>query len=108
MSQNNLNDEVDNAILLWISTFPNLSSQPDQIDDLKDGIILTEIMHELDPKLFDLQKLTYDTENNWVLCMNNLDLLIKGIEMYYIENLQKPFDPSYIDAIKLAKGEDKE
>ncbi|KAI8979453.1 hypothetical protein BDF20DRAFT_819150, partial [Mycotypha africana] len=61
-----------------------------QVQDLSDGIILFEVVSDIDQKWFKLIR-SADVGDNWVLKINNLKKLYKLISRYYEENLDWTF-----------------
>ncbi|KAI7846926.1 hypothetical protein BDC45DRAFT_452689 [Circinella umbellata] len=74
------------AYVDWINSFENISHQCTHITDLSDGIILFEVLADIDPKWFKLIR-SADVGDNWVLKINNLKKLHKLVSRYYEEVL---------------------
>jgi len=102
------NQEIENAILGWISTFPSITVPLNDIEILSDAIALTQVMCDISPQVFDISKINSEVSENWALKLNNLTYLFEGLEKYYIEVLDKVFDKGYVDVVKISKNEDRE
>ncbi|KAI9262267.1 hypothetical protein BDA99DRAFT_71902 [Phascolomyces articulosus] len=79
------------AYVDWINSFEHISHQCSQITDLSDGIILFEVLADIDPKWFKLIR-SADVGDNWVLKINNLKKLHKLVSRYYEEVLDRDSD----------------
>ncbi|KAL1865152.1 hypothetical protein Daus18300_007278 [Diaporthe australafricana] len=70
------------ALLKWVNTFPDEGQPAQSVDDLADGIVLGQVLHELDP--------TYDTSeldknlggSKWLAQKRNLQSVYKGLFKY--------------------------
>ncbi|RKP05966.1 HOOK-domain-containing protein, partial [Thamnocephalis sphaerospora] len=65
-------------------TFEGLSQPVNHALDLTDGVILHEVLFDIDPKWFKMSKPT-DSGDNWVLKFNNLKKIYKVLTRYYEE-----------------------
>jgi len=65
---------------LWVNTFDGLSSGCEVVDQLCEGVLLSEIMKQISPDYFD-----YDVNHgsSWAGHKMNNALLVKGLEDYY-------------------------
>ncbi|KAI9316295.1 hypothetical protein BX666DRAFT_225162 [Dichotomocladium elegans] len=79
------------AYVEWINTFENISHKCRHISDFSNGIILFEVLADIDPKWFKLIR-SADVGENWVLKINNLKKLHKLVTRYYEEVLGRPSD----------------
>jgi protein HOOK3 len=100
--------EIEHAVLTWISSFEDLTHKTDNIESLADGVVLTEIMHKIEPNVFNLSKINPEHADNWALRLNNLSFLYEGLEHFYVSVLSKPFDKAYVDIVKVSKNDDRE
>ncbi|KAI9491198.1 hypothetical protein BDB00DRAFT_914508, partial [Zychaea mexicana] len=71
-----------------INSFPHISHRCTHITDLSDGIILFEVLADIDPKWFKLIR-SADVGDNWVLKINNLKKLHKLVSRYFEEVLDR-------------------
>ncbi|KAI7877130.1 hypothetical protein K492DRAFT_17258 [Lichtheimia hyalospora FSU 10163] len=78
--------EAEAAFIEWINSFDNISHKCRHISDLSNGIILFEVLADIDPKWFKLIR-SADVGENWVLKINNLKKLHKLVSRYYEEVL---------------------
>ncbi|KAI3393893.1 hypothetical protein diail_3496 [Diaporthe ilicicola] len=70
------------ALLKWVNTFPAEGQPAQSVDDLADGIVLGQVLHDLDP--------TYDTSeldknlgtSKWLAQKRNLQSVYKGLFKY--------------------------
>ncbi|KAI8147128.1 hypothetical protein BJV82DRAFT_508988 [Fennellomyces sp. T-0311] len=76
------------AYVEWINSFEHISHPCRHITDLTDGIILFEVLADIDPKWFKLIR-SADVGDNWVLKINNLKKLHKLVSRYYEEVLDR-------------------
>ncbi|CAO3623301.1 unnamed protein product [Cunninghamella blakesleeana] len=79
------------AFVEWINTCPNISHPCNHITELSNGILLFEVLAEIDSQWFKLIR-SADIGENWVLKINNLKKMYRMISRYYEENLGIPFD----------------
>ncbi|KAI8976066.1 hypothetical protein BDB01DRAFT_844557 [Pilobolus umbonatus] len=83
-------DPQADALIEWINSFENISHVVSQPQDLSDGIILFEVLSNIDFKWFKLIR-SADVGDNWVLKINNLKKLYKLVSRYYEEVLDIVF-----------------
>jgi protein HOOK3 len=78
-----LGPAAQGALLKWVSTFADEGRSPKSIDDLADGFLLGQVLHDLDP--------TYDTtelveasgaSSKWLTHKRNLQSVYKGLFKY--------------------------
>lgn len=100
--------DVEHAVLTWISSFEDLNHKTDNIENLADGVTLTEIMNKIEPTIFNISKINPECADNWALRLNNLSFLYEGLEHFYLNVLNKPFDKAYVDIVKVSKNDDRE
>lgn len=78
------------SLMKWVSTFEGIKAPHKTIDELADGVALSECLAEIAPDWFDdewVSKIRHDTGDNRRLKVNNLKKLVKGIHDYYTEVL---------------------
>ncbi|KAJ2964295.1 hypothetical protein NQZ79_g853 [Umbelopsis isabellina] len=88
------------AFVEWVNSFDRLSHSCTQITDLSDGIILFEVLANIDSTWFKLIR-SADLSDNWVLKFNNLKKLNKLVNRYYEEVLGQQDFTSKIPPINL-------
>jgi len=86
------NDNQHGAILEFVSTFPHLSEPPTHISDLACGVALFEVLSEIAPDHFDPTTIARHLGDNWALKSTNIRKLIRNLETYYHEVLEKDAD----------------
>jgi len=90
--------------------FFSVTNLPEDLSDLCDGVVMFEALSEISMDHFDPTTIARDLGDNWALKATNLKKLLRNLEEYYHEELQKDADfesiASHINAI--AKGEDLE
>jgi len=77
------------SLIAWVHTF-NLTSTVAQLADLKDGVIISKCLNNIDPEYFNedwLSKIKTDTNDNWRLKLLNLKKIYEAISDYYSEIL---------------------
>ncbi|RUS13083.1 hook-related protein family, partial [Endogone sp. FLAS-F59071] len=80
----------ENMAVAFVNSFDNISHTAN-ITDLSDGIVLFEVLAEIDPKWFKLIR-SADVGDNWVLKFNNLKKLYKLVTRFYEEILGQSTD----------------
>ncbi|KAF3766251.1 hypothetical protein M406DRAFT_351398 [Cryphonectria parasitica EP155] len=69
------------ALLKWVNTFP-VSTPAESMNDLADGITLSQILHDLDPS-YDTSELDANTgSSRWLTQKRNLQSVYKGLVKY--------------------------
>ncbi|OZJ06366.1 hypothetical protein BZG36_00750 [Bifiguratus adelaidae] len=85
------------AFVEWLNTFDSISQPVTSLADLSDGIVLFEILAEIDAQWFK-QIRSADVGDNWVYRYNNLKKVYKLICRFYDDVLGHP---NVEDAISL-------
>ncbi|KAL9950637.1 hypothetical protein ACROYT_G043164 [Oculina patagonica] len=78
------------SLMKWVSTFEGIKAPHKSVEELTDGVALSECLAEIAPDWFDdewVSKIRHDTGDNRRLKVNNLKKLVKGIHDYYTEVL---------------------
>ncbi|CAO3700605.1 unnamed protein product [Rhizopus stolonifer] len=78
------------ACIEWINAIDGISRHVSHITELSDGIVLFEVLSNIDHKWFKLIRST-DIGDNWVFKINNLKKLYKLISRYYEDVLGYSF-----------------
>jgi len=84
------------AMVEFLSTFPTLSgAPPTELSDLSDGVALFEVLSEIAPDYFDPTTIARHLGDNWALKSSNLRKLIRNLEQYFHEDLNKDAPDSF-------------
>ncbi|KAI8991735.1 hypothetical protein BDF20DRAFT_811340 [Mycotypha africana] len=73
---------IEDAFVEWINTFECKAYEIDTVIELADGVILSQILFDIDPKWFKEIKPT-ETASNWVVRFNSQKKLHKSITRYF-------------------------
>lgn len=95
--------ETEKAVLDWIHTF-DAGKGCNQIQELSDGTILADILHEMSPEFFEVDSLNRNTSGNWALDVSNLRTLLRLLDEYFGTVLGKKIDNSEIDLNEIARS----
>lgn len=68
------------ALLKWVNTFEGLDRRADSLDDLKDGIILAQVLHILNPD-FNPSSLTANA-TSWLDKKRNLETVYRALAQF--------------------------
>ncbi|KAI8339876.1 hypothetical protein BC941DRAFT_236285 [Chlamydoabsidia padenii] len=103
MLSNDSQDIQSAAFVEWINTCPTISHPCSHITELSSGILLFEVLAEIDSVWFKLIR-SADVGENWVLKINNLKKMYRMVSRYYEEVLGIPFDKMpQVDLTEIAK-----
>jgi len=84
------------AMVEFLGTFPTLSGAPPlELSDLSDGVALFEVLSEIAPNHFDPTTIARQLGDNWALKSSNLRKLVRNLQYYYHEDLQKDAAESF-------------
>mmetsp|Transcript_22879 Transcript_22879/g.55154 ORF Transcript_22879/g.55154 Transcript_22879/m.55154 type:complete len:567 (-) Transcript_22879:1318-3018(-) len=90
--------------------FFSVTHPPEDLSDLCDGVVMFEALSEISMDHFNATSIARDLGTNWALKATNLKKLIRNLEEYYHEELQRDSDfesiSTHINGI--AKEEDPE
>eukprot|EP00455_Lapot_gusevi_P040073 TRINITY_DN4519_c0_g1_i6.p1 TRINITY_DN4519_c0_g1~~TRINITY_DN4519_c0_g1_i6.p1 ORF type:complete len:816 (+),score=280.99 TRINITY_DN4519_c0_g1_i6:83-2530(+) len=90
------------SVLQWLELFHKSCSQA---GELTDGVVLFEVLHELDPDHFDLSSLSRDCGDNLLLKIGNVKKLVSSVETFLRDEVGLPYaDLSFINISTLARG----
>ncbi|EPB89174.1 hypothetical protein HMPREF1544_04041 [Mucor circinelloides 1006PhL] len=89
---------MEDAFVEWINTFDVKSYSIDTVVELADGVVLSEILTDIDPKWFKQIKQT-ETASNWVVRFNNQKKLHKLITRYFEDIVGQ--DPELLPTVNL-------
>ncbi|OMJ78625.1 hypothetical protein SteCoe_21502 [Stentor coeruleus] len=84
-------EDLQVAIVNWLNKI-KLSKNCRSFTELKDGIILFELLSRISPEHFDLEAITIDTQNNWGLRLGNLKRLKQCVDYYIVSSLKIPYE----------------
>ena len=90
------------------NVFLSVSKTPESLDDLCDGVVMFEALSEISMDHFDPSSFGRDFGPNWALKASNLKKLVRNLEDFYHDELNKDadFDSLSSRANEIAKGED--
>lgn len=74
------------------------------IQDLSDGTVLADILHEMCPDFFESDALNRSTEGNWALAVSNIRGLLRSLDDYFKTVLGKKIDNSGLDVNEIARA----
>ncbi|EDK31697.2 hook-like protein (macronuclear) [Tetrahymena thermophila SB210] len=102
-------DDIEQSVIEFLKTINNLSKTPQNLEELSDGIVLTELLSKINDSIFDVDQVERDTQDNWALNHRNIKRLIDSIEHYYHDILKlKDFDKdTYLDASEISRNKNK-
>jgi len=93
------------AMVEFLGTFSTLSgSPPEELSDLGDGVVLFEALSEIAPDYFDPTTIARHLGDNWALKASNLRKLLRNLESYYHEELEKDAEFSEINVNTIARS----
>ncbi|RCH81335.1 hypothetical protein CU097_002063, partial [Rhizopus azygosporus] len=90
---------IEDAFVEWINTFECKSYPIDTVVELADGVVLSEILADIDPKWFK-QITATESAGNWVVRFNNQKKLHKSITRYFEEIIGQ--DPELLPSVNLS------
>lgn len=93
----------ENAVLDWIHSF-DAGKSCQTIQDLSDGTILADVLHEMCPDFFEADALNRQTGTNWALAVSNIRGLLRSLDDYFKTVLGKRIDNSELDVNEIAKN----
>lgn len=88
--------------------FFSVSNPPEELSDLCDGVVMFEALSEISMDHFDPTTIARDLGSNWALKATNLKKLLRNLEEFFHEELQKDSDFESISTHinDIARGED--
>ena len=89
----------------WVATFEGLSRRCASMDDLADGVLLSEILAEIAPDHFSADGLVA-APSTWELRQQNLRTLNSSLEALFREDGHDGADFSDVNVTAIAKGAD--
>ncbi|XP_074642700.1 protein Hook homolog 3-like isoform X2 [Tubulanus polymorphus] len=100
-------DLLCESLIKWLQTF-SVERKFQEIDELSDGIVMSQVLHQISSEFFDaawLSKIKADARMNWRLKVSNLKKILKGILDYYAEVLGQQINDFHMPDIN-AIGEE--
>mmetsp|Transcript_45648 Transcript_45648/g.74433 ORF Transcript_45648/g.74433 Transcript_45648/m.74433 type:complete len:837 (-) Transcript_45648:309-2819(-) len=99
--------DLEDSLVKWVNTFSGLSKPCENLADLSDGIILSDILYQISPGTFPLteygaQALTYQQR------LSVLSDLAGHLKQFYKEHLGLTIDTDSINLSAVADGDFKE
>ncbi|KAL7542665.1 hypothetical protein ACHAXR_011980 [Thalassiosira sp. AJA248-18] len=88
--------------------FFSVTNPPEDLSDLCDGVVMFEALSEISMDHFDPTTIARDLGSNWALKASNLKKLLRNLEEFYHDVLQKDSDFESISTHvnDIARGED--
>lgn len=111
MSESEQEDPRVIAVCEFFSkVFFSVTNPPEDLSDLCDGVVMFEALSEISMDHFDPTTIARDLGSNWALKATNLKKLLRNLEEFYHEELQKDSDFESISTHinDIAKGDDVE
>mmetsp|Transcript_40505 Transcript_40505/g.60026 ORF Transcript_40505/g.60026 Transcript_40505/m.60026 type:complete len:570 (-) Transcript_40505:204-1913(-) len=103
----NLTEDTYPAIVEFLGTFPSLmDAPPGSLAELSDGVALFEALAEIAPDYFDPSTIAHGIGDNWALKSSNFRKLIRNLEHFFHDGLQKDADFAALDIQAMAKRGD--
>ena len=97
---------LHNSLVKWINSFEGLSYKLSSFGSLHDGVILFEILSQIDPATWPRSAINYNATGDWALCEGNLKKLYAGLLSFYEDKLEQSILPGYVDLHLIAAQED--
>ncbi|XP_061423417.1 protein Hook homolog 3-like [Lethenteron reissneri] len=92
------NPELCCSLLVWVTTFTD-NQQCLTVEDLADGVVLSDVLQKIDPGWFDatwVTRVRKDVGDSWRLKVSNLKKVLQGIQDYYSEVLGVQVSPACV------------
>ncbi|XP_032821833.1 protein Hook homolog 3-like [Petromyzon marinus] len=93
-----VNPELCCSLLVWVTTFTE-NQQCLTVEDLADGVVLSDVLQKIDPGWFDaawVTRVRKDVGDSWRLKVSNLKKVLQGIQDYYSEVLGVQVSPACV------------
>ncbi|SAM07830.1 hypothetical protein [Absidia glauca] len=91
---------MEDAFVEWFNTFECKSHSIDTVVELADGVVLSDVLTDVDGKWFKQIPNQSDTQLTWVHRLNNQKIVYKLITRYFEEVLGQ--DPELLPAVDLS------
>ncbi|XP_071799501.1 protein Hook homolog 3-like isoform X1 [Asterias amurensis] len=102
-------DELCESLLTWVQTF-NLEANPETVDELTDGVALSQILCQIAPNFFNAGwygRIKKEVGDNWRIRVSNLKKVLEGVLDFYNDVLgQQIRDFKHPDVSKIAERRD--
>ncbi|CAM9761676.1 unnamed protein product, partial [Lampetra planeri] len=92
------NPELCCSLLVWVTTFTE-NQQCLTVENLADGVVLSDVLQKIDPGWFDaawVTRVRKDVGDSWRLKVSNLKKVLQGIQDYYSEVLGVQVSPACV------------
>eukprot|EP01031_Cornospumella_fuschlensis_P027872 gene27872-33656_t len=96
-------EESEQAIIDWLHTF-EAGVNCTELQQLRDGVIIGEILQEIVPDFFQGDSLNRECDGNWALAAGNLRVILRSLHDYFTSVLHKKIDISSINVNEIAKS----
>lgn len=108
MSETDEDPRTSAICQFFTKVFFSVTNPPEGLSDLCDGVVMFEALSEISMDHFDPTTVARDLGENWALKATNLKKLLRNLEEFYHEELQKDSDFESISAHinPIARGED--
>lgn len=98
MSESEIDEGQSKAMFEFLGSFLTITVDVEEMEDLSDGIAMFEALSEISPDYFDPTSIGRNLADNWALKQSNLRKLVRHIEEYFHEALDKDADFESISA----------
>jgi chromosome segregation ATPase len=98
--------EIEKACIDWLRTFSVPSLQVESFKDVRDGVYLAGCLSIIDSSYFPDDLVTAVPTDNWALRAGNLREILRRIEEYYAEVLQKGVDIGSVNCNVISRDGD--
>lgn len=77
-----LGPAAQGALLKWVNTFSDEGQSAKSIEDLADGFVLGQVLHDLDPTYDTSELVENSSSSKWLTHKRNLQSVYKGLFKY--------------------------
>eukprot|EP00002_Diphylleia_rotans_P013149 TRINITY_DN2561_c0_g1_i4.p1 TRINITY_DN2561_c0_g1~~TRINITY_DN2561_c0_g1_i4.p1 ORF type:complete len:552 (+),score=169.15 TRINITY_DN2561_c0_g1_i4:105-1760(+) len=93
-------------LLNWVNSFPNRSKDAYRLEDLYDGVVLTQVFHNIDATYFPIDTLKTNDLDNFELVLSNCKKLVRNLQTYFSEvfHLSRELHLHKVDASRIANS----
>lgn len=93
--------ELDHAVIVWVQRClaGRLSRPCSSLADLCDGVLLSQVLHDIAPSCFEVASSSDDEQANWALRLSTLKRVVRSLSEYYATHLGK--DVRHIEGINI-------
>jgi len=94
--------EIERSLIAWCSSF-NTTTAIDNLADLADGIIVNEILNQIEPDYFPLKSINQNAKENWALGLHNLKKIFANLQDYFQDKSGVMLGAEMLDLTKIAR-----